>query len=63
MKITIDILSKETYIFYNSANRRVAIERLQRAGTEWKTGRYEDREPHLGEVILNRKVGMNVCRR
>jgi hypothetical protein len=39
---TIDNLSDETYIFINSVNRRVAIERLQRAGTEWKTGRYED---------------------
>ena len=38
----IDNLSDETYIFINSVNRRVAIERLQRAGTEWKTGRYED---------------------
>ena len=38
----IDNLSDETYIFINSENRRVAIERLQRAGTEWKTGRYVD---------------------
>ena len=38
----IDNLSEETYILINSVNRRVAIERLQRAGTEWKTGRYED---------------------
>ncbi len=53
MKKDVDKFQEETYIFINSVNRRVTGEHLQRAGTEWKTGRYEVCEPHLGEVILN----------
>ena len=60
----IDNLSDETYIFINSVNRRVAIFAFSEPVQSGRPAGTKICEPHLGEVLLNKKgVGRNVNRR